>query len=281
MGVSIACGIVLVLALVGAVRWRDLTFAPAEPPAAGAGRRDRARHYLWWLEVMLVTGLAGGILVMGVGGRLAMRLLGATGGDDAQNRITEANEVVGEVTVGGTIGFIFFVGVLSGLVTTVMWFALRRFLPPAWVGGLLFGAGLLVVFGTRNDPLRPDNRDFDIVGPWWLAVLAFTALALAYGVALSSFSARLSRWLPLVGRGRRSAAYLALLVLVPLFPFGLAALVGGIAYVFGGGILGGVRRAMTGPAGLRVARVALGAGVLVAAPGFVAAIGDLVGRGPG
>lgn len=281
MGVSIACGIILVVALVGVVRWRDRTFTPPDPPAPGAGRGDRARRYLWWVEVMLVTGLAGGILVMGVGGRLAMRLLGATGGDRAQNRITEANEVVGEVTIGGTIGFIFFVGVLSGLVTTVIWFALRRFLPPAWLGGLLFGAGLLVVFGTRNDPLRPGNEDFDIVGPWWLAILAFTALALAYGVALSSFSARLSQWLPLIGRDRRSIAYVVLLVLVPLFPFGLAALAGGLVYVFGGAALGRARRALTGPTGLRVARVALAAGVAVAAPGFVTAIGDLVGRGPG
>lgn len=280
MGVSIACGVVLTLSLVFAVRWRDLDIEPLEAPAADAGAAARARHHLWWVQLVLLSGITAGVLVMGTGGRLAMRLLGATGGDSAQRRMTEAEEVVGEVTVSGTVSFILFVGVFFGILTSLAWFALRRFLPAGWAGGLLFGAALLVVFGTRSDPLRPGNEDFDIVGPWWLAVLVFSALALAYGVALASFSARLSRWLPLIGRDPRSVSYVLLLFLIPAFPVGLAALASGLLYVFGGAHLGRARRWLTAPTGQRVGQVALGAIVLVAAPGFVLAIGDLVGRGP-
>ena len=280
MGVSIVCGVVLTLALVGAVRWRNVEFLPPDAPPSDTGRPGRARHYRWWVQVIVLTGLTAGILVMGTGGRLAMRLLGATGGDRAQRRITEADEVVGKVTVSGTLSFILFVGVVTGLLTAVLWYAIRRFLPARWVGGLAFGAGLLVVFGTRNDPLRPGNEDFDIVGPWWLAIVTFSALALVYGVALASYSARLSRWLPPLGRSWRSLSYLLLLILVPFFPLGLAALVGGAVYVFGPGLVDRARALLTGPAALRVARVALVAVLVIAAPGFVVAIGDLVGRGP-
>lgn len=280
MAVVIVCGALLALTMVGVARWRNEVFVPPPAPAPDAGPEVRARHYLWWVQVVVATALVCGLLVMGVGGRLAMRLLGATGGDAAQGRITEADEVVGEITVGGTIGFVIFIGLLSGLVMTVLWFALRRYLPTRWVGGLLFGAGLLVVFGTRMEPLRPGNEDFDLLGPWWLAIATFSALALAFGLSLAAVSARVSGWLPLVGRDRRSLTYGSLLVLVVLFPFGLAALVGGLAYTFGGGAVERGRAALTGPTGLRVARAAIGAVVVVAAPGFVVALGDLVGRGP-
>jgi hypothetical protein len=276
----IVCGVLLALALLAAVRWRDEVFVAPPAPSGGSSVADRLRHHLWWSQVVLLSGLSAGILVMGLGGRLAMRLLGATGGDTAQGRLTEADEVVGEITVGGTIGFVFFIGVLSGLATGVLWFVARRFLPARWPGGALFGAGLLVVLGTRMDPLRPENRDFDIVGPWWLAIVSFAALALAFGLALSSYSARLSRWLPLPGRDRRSLSYATLLLLIPLFPFGLLALATGIVHVIGGDMLARARARLTGASGLRTARFALGLVVAVAAPGFVLAIGDLVGRGP-
>lgn len=280
MGVSIACGVVLTLALVAAARWRNIEFLPPEAPPADAGRAERARHYLWWVQLVVITGLTAGIVVMGTGGRLAMRLLGATAGDPAQRRITEADEVVGKVTISGTLSFILFIGVITGLLTAVLWYALRRFLPARWIGGLAFGAGLLVVFGTRNDPLRPGNEDFDILGPWWLAIVVFSALALVYGVALACYSARLSRWLPPIGRNWRSLSYGLLLILVPFFPLGIAAALGGAVYVFGAGLVDRARTLLTGPAGLRVARLALVAVVVIAAPGFVVAIGDLVGRGP-
>jgi hypothetical protein len=272
--------VLLALTLLSVARWRNEVFqAPAAPPP-DAGPRERLRHHLWWVQVVFATALVCGILVMGVGGRLAMRLLGATAGDTAQGRITEADEIVGEITVGGTIGFVFFIGVLSGLVTTGMWFALRRFLPERWVGGLVFGTGLLVVLGTRMEPLRPGNEDFDLVGPWWLAIAVFVALSAAFGISVAVVSARISRWLPLPGRNRRSLAYVSLLLLIPLFPFGLVALATGILYVFGRSLVERVRALLTGPGGRRAVQLAIGAGVLVAAPGFVVGLGDIVGRGP-
>ena len=46
------------------------------------------------------------------------------------------------------------------------------------------------------EPLRADNFDFNLVGPDWLSVLAFTTLALFLGVLTVAIVARLSRGVP-------------------------------------------------------------------------------------
>lgn len=277
MVISLVCGALVLVALVCSYRWRSVEALQPDPPV---GRAERLVRWVWWVQLLLLTAVTTGVLVVGAGGRLAMRLLAATAGDTAQRRITEADEVVGKVTVDGTVSFVMFVGLFAGLLSAGLWFGLRRLLPPRWLGGLLFGAALLVVLGTRNEPLRPGNEDFDLVGPWWVAVLAFAALALAQGVAVATFAARLSRWLPLPGRNLRSLTYVLLLLLVPIFPLGLAAVAGGLAYVFAGPLLERARRWLTAPTPTRIAQAALAVVVLVAAPGFVLALSDLVGRGP-
>ena len=70
-----------------------------------------------------------------------MRLLAVTAGDEAQGRITEAEEIVGEITVDGTIGFIVFNGIVGGVLAAAIYLVIRRLLPPRWLGGLAFGAG--------------------------------------------------------------------------------------------------------------------------------------------
>src|SRR4051794_28856558 len=58
-----------------------------------------ARRFVWYSAITLTAGIVAGITVIGAGGRLAMRLLAVTAGDDAQGRITEADQVVGAITV--------------------------------------------------------------------------------------------------------------------------------------------------------------------------------------
>jgi hypothetical protein len=94
-----------------------------------------------------------------------MRLLAATASEAAQSRVTEADEVVGRVSTGGTIGFIVFTALFFGMSSGVVYLMLRRWLPRGRLGGLTYGALLLVVAATRIDPLRAGNPDFDIVGP--------------------------------------------------------------------------------------------------------------------
>lgn len=280
MGVVVVCTVVVVAALVATFRWGGMAI---ESPWHGEAvtRRDALARYVWWVGLLLGTVVASGVTVIGAGGRLAMRLLAATGGDGAQGRLTEADEVVGEITVGGTIGFVVFVGLIGGLLTTAVFFAVRRWLPSGRLAGLLFGIGFFVVVATRSDPLRPENRDFDLVGPGWLSVLVFTALGIAQGLAIPAFAGRISASLPLPTSrpGRRHLLYAPLLLLVPIFPLGAGVLLGAIVVaVFGLEPLRALQRWWTSERVVWAGRALVAAVVLVATPSFVDAAADIVSR---
>src|SRR5829696_3367199 len=163
----VICGVLLLAGLAAGAAWSRGPFcAPAVERELSA--IEVARRFAWYASLALVGGVAAGITVIGAGGRLAMRLLAVTGGAAAQGQITEAEEVFGTISVDGTIGFVLFNGIFGGVAATGVYLLVRRFLPSGWLGGLVFGFGLLVVLGTTIDPLRSDNRDFDIVGPGWL-----------------------------------------------------------------------------------------------------------------
>ena len=210
-----------------------------------------------------------------------MRLLAVTAGDDAQGRITEAEEVVGEITVGGSIAFVLFTGLFVGVATAGIYLVIRRLLPAGWLGGLLLGAGLLIVFGSTQDPLRSENPDFDLVGPGWVAVLVFTALALAYGVTLVGFAARLSAWLPLPSMDPNVLARYAPIALVALAGFSVTAflvIVGALTILATRGPP--VVRAVRSPVAVRIGQVALVVLIAVSLPGPAQSITDIVNGSP-
>lgn len=269
------CLVLLFLGAGLALKWGRLDFeTPA--PAEHVSFAEQSKRALWYLDIVVIGGLVGGLLAAGAGGRLAMRLLAVTAGDRAQGRITEADEVVGEVTVGGTIGFIVFGGLFAGLVCAVIYLLLRKWLPRRRWGALALGGVLLVTLGSRVEPLRSDNPDFDLVAPGWLAVSIFAALAFLHALVLVAVMARVSRSLPLFAATRRVAlAYLPLLLLLP------TVFVGGAVVVL---MLAGAA-VSTQPAVRRVsghARVLLAGRILIAVvalaslPGFVTAIADIL-----
>ena len=105
-------GLLLVVGIVVTVWWGGTAYEPWEPAGVG-GPRSTARpssfavlRYLRGVAVALVGGFWAGILVTGPAIRLIMRLLAATAGDGAQGAITEAEEVVGDISLGGTIGLL-------------------------------------------------------------------------------------------------------------------------------------------------------------------------------
>src|SRR4051812_16277935 len=149
-------------------RWFGTPLAPPPAPADGTAGRSALR-VLWWFGLAAAAGGATGLLVVGAGGRLVMRLLAVTAGSGAQGALTEADEVVGDITLGGTLGFMIFVGIGGGVLTGLLYVAGQRFLPAGRFIGLWFGTLLIVLLATRIEPLRPNNEDFDLVGPPWLA----------------------------------------------------------------------------------------------------------------
>jgi hypothetical protein len=285
MWVIVVCAVLVLAGLAAAVRWGGLRFEPPAPPQDEAGPTGPppsmgqvARRYLWYLNVAVASGVGAGILAAGAGGRLVMRLLAVTAGPAAQGRITEADEVVGRITVDGTIGFVVFIGLFSGLATGFLYLLVRRWLPEGRAGGLVYGALLLVLAATRLDPLRRGNPDFDLVGPGWLSVAAFTALVVFHGVLLAALAARLSRAVPLLGSGPRAiVAHAPLLLLAPL---GSAALLLAVVGVIGVLVsqVPAVFAAWRDPRMVTAGRIALVALAVVAFPGFASAVVDILGR---
>ncbi|MGH2735794.1 MAG: hypothetical protein ACRDKZ_09460 [Actinomycetota bacterium] len=235
------------------------------------------RRYIWYVALALGAGILSGIVMIGAGGRLAMRILAATAGDEAQGRITEADEIVGVVSVDGTLGFVIFLGLLGGIVTGALFVLLHGLLPPGRWRGLTFGALLLVIGATRLDPLRPENPDFDIVGPGWLAVLVFVAMGLGYGLLLAALAGIYSRALPLISlRPKALVLYAPCLILIPGFLFLVPVVVGGVLAL----LLSRVPQEWTRDTDrIRVTgRIVLGLIAVVALPGFISGVVDIAGR---
>jgi hypothetical protein len=274
------CALVLLAGLAAVVRWGGLTVepphapAPGDPPAVGLV----VRWYLWAVNLAVVAGIGAGIMAAGVGGRLVMRLLAVTAGDEAQGRITEADEVVGRISAGGTVGFVVFTALFFGTASGGAYLLVRRWLPGGRAGGLVYGVLLLLLAGTRLDPLRAGNVDFDLVGPGWVSVVAFSALVLFHGMLVAALAGRASRAIPLLAREPWPvAAHAPLLLLVPLVPVvGILAVVGGLVVLATRSrqVVAAWHASWLVPAGQLVLVLA----VLASLPGFVAAVAGIIGR---
>jgi hypothetical protein len=268
-----ACGAAVLLGLYLTARWGNLEVRPADADAPPVAR------YVRGVTIAVGAGAAAGALIAGAGGRLVMRLLAATSPDEAQGRLTEAEEIVGEITTSGTLGFILFVGVGGGMLTATLYMLLRRWLPRWRLSGVALGGLLAVLFATRIEPLRRDNEDFDLVGPSWLALVAFGAVVLCQGMAVAALCARYSRHLPTFSTDRSTLVrYAPLLLALPLVTPALVFLMGGLIYV--GAAQSGVGTWLRSRRGLIAGRVALVTLALVALPGAVATVADIARRGP-
>ena len=285
MAVIGVCILAVLAGLVATARWGGLTVQPPHVPAPeGAGPDDPppvqlvVRRFVWDVNLAVAAGIGAGIMAAGAGGRLVMRLLAVTSGDDAQGRITEANEVVGRISADGTIGFVVFTALFFGSATGGAYLLMRRWLPAGRAGGLTFGALLLVLAGTRLEPLREGNPDFDLVGPGWVSVVAFAALVLFHGMLVAALAGRISRAVPLLGREPRAIAAHAPLLLAPLVSVVIALVVLGALVVL-------VTRARPVVAAWHARRlrpagqVVLALLALAALPGFLSAVASILGRG--
>ena len=130
-------GLVLLVGITLTLHWGGTSYETWEPtldddaehtsrssaPDPRPSVRASVLRYLRGVAIALVGGFWAGALVTGPFVRLIMRLLAVTGGDDAQGRLTEADEVVGRINLDGTIGLIVFGGILPGLLSGAIYVA--------------------------------------------------------------------------------------------------------------------------------------------------------------
>jgi hypothetical protein len=169
-----------------------------------------ARH----LGLAALSGAIAGILVGGVLGPIAMRISGFAAGPALAGVSTANGERVGEITFGGSLAVVIFVGLPFGVVGGILYAIaepwLRRARP--W-HGVAYGAGLLLATGFLV--LDPSNFDFTRFGPPLLNVAMFAALFVIFGLTIAWLFDALRALRDGKGRAARVIDISAWLSLVP------------------------------------------------------------------
>jgi len=128
------------------------------------------------------------------------------------------------------------------------------------------------------DPIRRENIDFDRVGPGWLSVLVFAALAVLQGTALAAIAGRLSRSLPVMGRRNWPGTGALLLPAIVLVPIGVVVAFVALVTTAFPRLLPWFLDLRASRAGVLVGRVLLAVAVLAALPAFIVAVVSIWGR---
>jgi hypothetical protein len=281
-------GLLLLVGVALTLRWGGTDYATWEPAHDDADRgtptvRTTVLRYLRGVAIALVGGFWAGALVTGPAVRLIMRLLAATSGDDAQGRLTDADEVVGSIDLDGTIGLYVFGGILPGLLSGAIYVVCRRWLPSGRIGGVAFGALHLVIAATRIDPLRPENPDFDLLGPGWLSVATFGLASVFHGMAVVAIANRYSTSFPPGAASRTEWAWVVAPLVVPalLLVPGAAVLIPiaiGLAITVALSQIPSVVRALRSRAAIVAGQIAVSVVAVVLLPGTVTDLHDVISR---
>jgi len=165
------------------------------------------------------AGAWAGLLVGGVGGRLAMFVLRVTSPDVVRGRISDDGFEIGRISA--QTAFLLAITTALGAIVGVLYVALRGALPAAW----RLGAWTLV--GTTvggSAILHADGVDFNLIEPTWLAVVTFVAIPAGGAALMAILVERWDRWW-FTDRRRTIVAALPVAVLIPLVVPALVAVV--------------------------------------------------------
>ena len=143
------------------------------------------------------AGFVAGVLIGGVGGRLAMLALRVTSDPSLHGVSTDDGFTIGRVS----LETLFLLGVTAGLgiLGGLFYLVVRRWIPSPWriplmtlFFGLVGGAGVI----------GPSDVDFTLLSPLSLAVAFFVAIPAAYGAMMPWMAERLLREDSILRRGR-------------------------------------------------------------------------------
>jgi hypothetical protein len=141
-----------------------------------------------------LAGLVGGVLVGGLGGRVAM-LVAARLNPDATGRLTENGEVVGAFTLNGTLSLLLFGGVFAGIAAGVVWVVLSPWIPGhGWRRWLLTAPIGISLGGFML--VRAGNTDFVVLDLDSAIVAMLLVLVALVAGAVAFFDDLLERRLP-------------------------------------------------------------------------------------
>ena len=173
-----------------------------------------------------IAGIIVGLLVAGLGGRLVMRVA-AILHPDAAGIVTENGEVIGQITLNGTLALMVFGGLGMGLLAGTIWVIVRPWIPGRGLARALLTAAAAIALGTPN-LIQRLNPDFVVLNHDPLVVALLVGLVGLVGLSIAlvddALDARLPR--PVRGRSVSMIVYLviALMGLVLIVPVAIAIL---------------------------------------------------------
>lgn len=186
------------------------------------------------LRVLIVGGIPAGVILVGLGSRLAMLLLRLTSPERARGVTSDDGFTIGQVTLAGTYNLLL-IGAAVGIIGAVAYQLVAPWLiGPSWFRRLTTGLASGAVAGSML--VHADGIDFTLLQPTWLAIGLFIALPALFGTLIGvavDAVARHGNWTTM---GRRQ--WLLPVILVACFPpvvvFVLvAAMIVGVRVLFG------------------------------------------------
>ncbi|MGD9958794.1 hypothetical protein [Nocardioides sp.] len=154
-----------------------------QPPLTHGARSTYPAELLEVLRIIVVAGVPLGIIVAGLGSRLAMYVLRVTSPDAVVGTVSDDGFVIGQVTAGGTYQLVS-LGAALGLIGAAAYVAVAPWLiGDAWLRRLVVGVTAGAVVGALV--IHPQGVDFTLLEPTWLAVTLFVTLPFAMGVLLT------------------------------------------------------------------------------------------------
>ena len=161
-----------------------------------------------------LAGVIAGIVFLGAGSRLVMRAA-AVLNPDRHGLITENENVIGEITAGGTADLVIGTGLFGGLIAGALWVIVRDWLPTR-PGPRVALAGVLAALLGSFFVISGDNEDFNLLDEAAaLNVAMFVAIIGLAGAVTAILDAHLGAILP---AGRVAARVYAPLVLLAGLP---------------------------------------------------------------
>ena len=166
-------------------------------------------------RVLVVAGVTVGVLVVGVGSRLAMLLLRLTSPDSVIGVTSDDGFTIGRFTLGGTYNLLL-LGAMVGVIGAAAYRAVAPWLlGPAWFRRSTTAVASGAVVGSML--VHSDGVDFRLLKPLWLAIGLFVALPALFAVAIGVGVDRVASANSWTRVGRRRWALP--LVLIAGFPF--------------------------------------------------------------
>ncbi len=239
--------------------------------AAQDARDGQFRRIVELMRVLIVGGIPVGVVVVGVGSRVAMFVLRVTSPDKVNGVESDDGFTIGELTLGGTYNLLQ-LGAAVGIIGAGAYMLVAPWLiGPRWFRHVTTGLAAGVVGGSML--VHADGIDFTLLKPTWFAIGLFIALPALFGVALPMSVDAVGRPDSWSARGRRR--WLLVVVSVGLFPVTIvllpfaAAAVVVCVYLRNVGVVQRVRQVALTTVLIRAVWL------LIAVAGLVALIGDI------